>query len=180
MRCANPSRLHSFGWQATCKSMGAANVNILLRTKRFKRLQHACLTVKILKPSKLRIPLVASGVKLAYLFGSRAKRSQVRASDYDVAVLFGRDYSLSELGRVAFSLSKSLGVGPERVDVVALDDAPVDFAFKVISEGEEIYARSEEDRVSYEYEVIKTYLDLEAFLQQRSKRILERITGGLA
>lgn len=117
-------------------------------------------------------------MKLAYLFGSRTKGSHSHGSDYDVAVLFGRDYDLRELGRIAIRLSKSLRVAPERVDMSALDDAPVDFAFKVISEGEAIYTRRDKERVGYECEVMKTYLDMEGFLRERGQRILETVTGG--
>jgi uncharacterized protein YutE (UPF0331/DUF86 family)/predicted nucleotidyltransferase len=62
-------------------------------------------------------------VKLAYLFGSRARGICRQDSDYDFAVVFGRKVGLDDEVGLVLDLAEDLGVSVDRVDVVALDGA---------------------------------------------------------
>ena len=118
-----------------------------------------------LDPSSVDIPerlfdvFRRNGILLAYLFGSRARGDAREESDYDFAVLFGRAVGVLEEVELAVEVADSLGVPADKVDVVSLDKAGLDFAFKVVREGELIYARDEETRRRFETRVLIDALD---------------------
>ncbi|MEM0484537.1 MAG: HepT-like ribonuclease domain-containing protein [Pyrobaculum sp.] len=69
-------------------------------------------------------------VRLAYLFGGRAK-GYVLKGDYDVAVYLDGGCDLYALGLIQADLSEALG--DERVDVVCLNSAPPELVFEALS-----------------------------------------------
>ena len=69
-------------------------------------------------------------VKLAYLFGGRAKGYSLKG-DYDVAVYMEGGCDLYELGLIQVDLSEALG--DERVDVLCLNSAPPEMAIEALS-----------------------------------------------
>ncbi|ABP50970.1 paREP11 [Pyrobaculum arsenaticum DSM 13514] len=74
---------------------------------------------------------VLSGrVRLAYLFGGRAKGYSLKG-DYDVAVYVEGGCDLYELGLLQVDLSEALGDG--RVDVVCLNSAPPELVLEALS-----------------------------------------------
>lgn len=83
--------------------------------------------------------LAAGGVRLAYLFGSRAKERARPESDYDVAVLVEeRDVEDARSKKNAiFRLAGALGrvVPSDRIDIVLLNDAPALLRHEVIRDG---------------------------------------------
>lgn len=93
------------------------------------------------------------GVRLAYLFGSRARGAEREDSDYDIAVLFGRE-GVTVVDEVGLSLevARALRVPADRVDLVSLDSADPLLVARVLKEGVPIYAASEEDRRRWERE----------------------------
>ncbi|RFA95636.1 type VII toxin-antitoxin system MntA family adenylyltransferase antitoxin [Pyrobaculum aerophilum] len=96
------------------------------------------------------------GVKFAYLFGSRARGLEREDSDWDVAVYFGREVTIIEEAELGAELSKRLGV---EVDVVALDNAPLDLIYIVLRDGVVIYSEDEKLRKQWEIETYLEYLD---------------------
>ena len=100
-----------------------------------------------------------NGILLVYLFGSRARGEVHEESDYDFAVLFGRAVDVLEEVELAVELADALGVPADRVDIVSLDKAGLDLAFKIIREGELVYARDEDTRRRFETRVLVNALD---------------------
>ena len=90
-------------------------------------------------------------VQAAWLFGSRARGDAREDSDLDVAVLYRReiDGAARERARreIVAALSDGLGSVGERADVVDLDDADSAVAFRAVTEGALVLARSEAARV---------------------------------
>ncbi|MDW8061817.1 MAG: DUF86 domain-containing protein [Nitrososphaerota archaeon] len=88
-------------------------------------------------------------VLLAYLFGSRARGEASPISDYDVAVLL-KDSGLQAFAEVLSSISKTLGVCEDKIDILDLARAPLHLKAKVLSEGILIIDRGYDDTLRLE------------------------------
>ena len=119
------------------------------------------------------------GVVLAYLFGSRARGTARRGSDYDFAVLFARDdVSVEEEIALALGLAEALGVPSDKVDVVALNRADPELIARVLKEGKLLYARSEDERRRWERGTLLELLrlsDLTAVYAARALKHVKRV-----
>ncbi|RLE96193.1 MAG: nucleotidyltransferase domain-containing protein [Thermoprotei archaeon] len=119
------------------------------------------------------------GVVLAYLFGSRARGTARRGSDYDFAVLFARDdVSVEEEIALALGLAEALGVPSDKVDVVALNRADPELIARVLKEGKLLYARSEDERRRWERRTLLELLrlsDLTAVYAARALKHVKRV-----
>ncbi|MCX7680605.1 MAG: nucleotidyltransferase domain-containing protein [Anaerolineae bacterium] len=111
-----------------------------------------------------------SEVILAYLFGSQADGSADPQSDYDIAVLV-RDPSLELWARLAHEIATVLET--ERVDLVLLNQAPVELAYAVIAQGRLLYERSVAERVEFEAKVLSLYGDYLPMLRRQREEILK-------
>ncbi len=98
------------------------------------------------------------GVKIAYLFGSRAKNFAAPKSDFDIGVLFKEDGSdlLDKSFHLGSELQKSF---PAEVDVRVLNNAPSLFRYEVISCNLPLYSENEDERIEYEVRTAKEYID---------------------
>src|SRR3989338_2378714 len=96
------------------------------------------------------------GVKIAYLFGSRAKDSSAPNSDFDIGVLFKEDGSdlLDKSFRLGSELQKFF---PAEVDVRVLNGAPSLFRYEVISCNLPLYSENEDERIDFEVRTAKEY-----------------------
>lgn len=99
-------------------------------------------------------------VKLAYLFGSQAKGTPAKESDFDIAVLFNKNPSdplaLKEITFLSLELSKFF---PAEVDVVSLNDASSLLKYEAISGRKVLYCKNEKERINFEVAVLKEYID---------------------
>lgn len=102
-------------------------------------------------------------VRVAYLFGSRAKGTARPGSDLDVGVLYDRalDASGREEARrdVLDALAEDLGALGERADIVDLERCDSSVAFQAIRDGKLAVARSEAERVRAVVAVARRYDD---------------------
>jgi uncharacterized protein YutE (UPF0331/DUF86 family)/predicted nucleotidyltransferase len=124
--------------------------------------------------SSLRQAFEKHGVVVAYLFGSRARGTAREDSDYDIAVVFEKPNPtiLDEI-ELCIEVARSLGVAPEKVDVVALNNADALLKARVLREGVLIYARSEQDKKKWERRTLVEVLDeleLQALYLKRALR----------
>lgn len=111
-------------------------------------------------------------VKLAYLFGSRAVAGAGPSSDYDIAVLVGRqDAGLEVQNQLALAAAQALG--SQRVDMVLLNAAPVELAYAVIAQGVLLHQQNDGVRVEYEARVMACYGDYLPFLRRQRSDILK-------
>jgi predicted nucleotidyltransferase len=109
---------------------------------------------------------------LAYLFGSQVGERVGPLSDVDVAVLLDTDGD--EL-QVRTELRERLCEvdAIDDLDLVILNDVPVELAYNVIATGERAYERSISERVDYESYVLGRYGDYLPILRQQRRDILE-------
>ena len=119
-------------------------------------------------------------VKLAYLFGSRAKGNAVEESDYDVAILFEKETDgLDFLDRAAYLKEDLRPYFPNEVEVVPLNEADSILKYEVISNGQVLYSYDEGYRVDFEVAAITGYIDdrhtLDIYYAALEKRVNEGV-----
>jgi len=100
-----------------------------------------------------------SGVQVAYLFGSRAREASREDSDYDFAALFGRDVTVEDEVNLTVEVADALVVPVDMVNVVALDRAGLELAYRVLKEGKLAYSRDENFRRAWERSTFLHVLD---------------------
>jgi len=98
-------------------------------------------------------------VKLAYLFGSRARGIFRLDSDYDYAVVFGRDADVLDEVELTVSLAENLRVPIDMIDVVALDSADLTLLYRVLKEGKFIYCEDGSFKKNWERKALLDILD---------------------
>jgi predicted nucleotidyltransferase len=103
-------------------------------------------------------------VRVAYLFGSRARAEPARAdSDLDLGVVFAS--GLDERARdgerrsLVTALSTALGALGERADIVDLEAADSAVAFRAICDGHLVCERSSAERVRIVTRVARRFED---------------------
>ena len=104
-------------------------------------------------------------VALAYLFGSRASDHFALESDYDIAVLTRTPIAPARRYQLASELSAVLGGTP--VDVVVLDQAPVELTYAVVAHGNRLFERDVATRVEFEASVMSRYADFVYTLREQ-------------
>lgn len=109
-------------------------------------------------------------VSLAYLFGSRVSGEVGPLSDYDFGVLAAGP-SVELRYRLGHDLGRLLDA--ERVDLVFLNQAPVELAFTIIAQGQLLYQQSLVARVEFEAGVLSRYGDYLPILRQQRQDLLE-------
>lgn len=109
----------------------------------------------------------AEGIAAAYLFGSVARGTARPDSDVDVGVLYSKDppKTFSGLGLsldLESDLESALGLP---VQVVALNDAPVDLIIRVLRDGKLLVDRDRSRRIQFEVRSRNEFWDLEPYLR---------------
>ncbi|MCD6285297.1 MAG: nucleotidyltransferase domain-containing protein [Anaerolineae bacterium] len=124
-------------------------------------------------------------IDIAYLFGSRAESNAHSEcmldaarigplSDYDLGVLLHRKLATDAAHlRVHFAAAMTARLGTDLVDVVILNEAPIELAYAVIAQGQILYERSVTIRVEYEAYVLGLYGDYLPVLREHRAQILE-------
>jgi predicted nucleotidyltransferase len=118
------------------------------------------------------------GVRLAFLFGSRA-RGQGRAdSDFDVAVLV--DAPQADDGSALRALLARLGreVSSVHLDVVVLNEAPVLLRHRVLRDGAVLFERDPEERPRFARRTLREYQDGAYRRALFTERRIQRLKSG--
>jgi uncharacterized protein len=117
-----------------------------------------------------------AGVAAVYLFGSTARGAARPGSDVDVAVLFDAPPSPTLSGPrlvIEGDLERALGAP---VDLVVLNDAPVDLRARVLRDGALLIDRDRSARIAFEVRTRNEAFDLEPVLA-RYRAARERETS---
>jgi predicted nucleotidyltransferase len=109
------------------------------------------------------------GVLLAYLFGSQAMEKSGPMSDYEFGLLV-KSPSAEVRYHLGHKLAKILKT--DRVDIVFLNQAPVELAYAIIAQGQLIYQRDLADRVETEAQIMSRYGDYLPVLRAQRHDIL--------
>ena len=103
------------------------------------------------------------GVLFAYLHGSYAVGEETGMSDLDIAVFTKHGFGLKERARLSRKLSAELG---RETDISVLNNASTAFRHQVLKKGELIYSRDRDQRIRFEEEVYRKYLDMKPFMEK--------------
>jgi predicted nucleotidyltransferase len=120
-------------------------------------------------------------VRLAYLFGSRARGRAREDSDIDVAVLTDDDRcaDAEEHYQTLLAILDALdGVSAAELDIVLLNEAPPLLRHRVLRDGVLLFARSPEERVRFAIRAIRDHQDGEVRREEFLRRGLERMKRG--
>lgn len=100
-------------------------------------------------------------IAFAYLFGSVAKGRSGPLSDVDVAVYFNcAGDAPSRFDRRLQLMSKLSNVLQRNdVDVVSLQDAPIDLAFEILAYGKLIFSKANAIKTTFIFETLRKYHD---------------------
>ncbi|GBC87819.1 hypothetical protein HRbin12_01837 [bacterium HR12] len=116
-------------------------------------------------------------VVVAYLFGSAARGRAGPLSDLDVAVLLaeGTDAASAQLDLIG---DLAAATGTDRVDVVVLNEAPNELAFRVVRDGRLLLCRDDAARVRHRVRTTLEYLDLEPLRRIVAGGLRRRLAEG--
>jgi hypothetical protein len=109
-------------------------------------------------------------ILLAYLFGSRASGKVGKLSDYDIAVFLKGGFHPDLKYRLGSELGKILGTA--RIDLVVLNNAPIELRYNVIVTGALIYERDRAERVEFEATTLSRYFDLLPLLRRQRREVI--------
>jgi predicted nucleotidyltransferase len=111
--------------------------------------------------------LRASGAEFAYLHGSRVSGTARADSDFDVAAYFADPVPAS------FEVDV-----PSGIDLLILNDAPLEIAGRIALEGQLIFDDSPVHRVHWESQTRKVYSDEKYRIDRSHRDFLEEATRG--
>jgi hypothetical protein len=98
------------------------------------------------------------GIRLGYLFGSRAAGRPSARSDADVAILLREGADLHDVGRAVADLEATLGTTLGcPVHVIPLNGASPLLRFEAIRHGRVLFAEDEAERIRFEVRTMKEY-----------------------
>jgi len=110
-------------------------------------------------------------IDLAYIFGSRADGKVGPISDYDIAVLYAKLHAPDLRYELAHKLKKKLMT--DRVDLLVLNDAPIELRYAAIASGIVVYEVNVKTRVEYEALTLSLYGDFLPVLRNQREDILK-------
>ena len=108
-------------------------------------------------------------VLVAYLFGSRATDRFAPDSDYDVAVVTQRKLAPARRFEMASEVCRLLAGQP--VDLIGLNDAPVELSYAVVATGRCLFEREAAARIEFEATVLSRYGDLLPMLREQRREL---------
>ena len=112
----------------------------------------------------------AEGLAAVYLFGSFARGTAGPASDVDVGLLYSQAPPPTLEGR-GFQIEAALAILLRRpVEVVVLNDAPVDLTQRVLRDGRLVYDQGRARRIAFEIKTRNEFWDLEPFIRRSRER----------
>lgn len=111
------------------------------------------------------------GLKLAYLFGSRAQGCSTSASDWDIAFLAEKPVAALNRWELAQTLASELGAD---VDLIDLAQASTVMRMQVVTQGDRLYGKQYDADV-FEMQVYSMY----GRLQESREGILQDFIGEL-
>lgn len=132
-----------------------------------------------IKFSKTALAVMAERYQLAdiYIFGSKITGFQREESDFDIGVRFKNGLpNFGERSRVygdMFSDFSSIFEG-EKIDLVFIEEVPLHFQFKIVTEGKLIYAEEMDRALNFLENIANRYRDYKYFIDEYFQGVLAR------
>ena len=112
-----------------------------------------------------------NNILLAYIFGSQLRGKTGPLSDYDFAVFLSQKPSFQFKYKLKNKLLSILD--SKQVDLVILNDAPIELKYKVIATGKVIFQKNSIVRTEFEADTLSQYFDYLPVLRAQKKDILK-------
>jgi len=110
-------------------------------------------------------------ILLTYLFGSQLRGKTGPLSDYDFAVFLSQKTSFPFKYKLKNKLLSILD--SKQVDLVILNDAPIELKYKIIATGKVIFQKNSIVRTEFEADTLSQYFDYLPVLRAQKKDILK-------
>jgi len=110
-------------------------------------------------------------ILLTYIFGSQLTGKIGPQSDYDFAVFLSQKTSFPFKYKLKNKLLSILD--SKQVDLVILNDAPIELKYKIIATGKVIFQKSSAAKVEFEADTLSQYFDYLPVLRAQKKEILK-------
>ncbi len=119
-------------------------------------------------------------VRLAYLFGSQATGCVHSESDIDVAMLLDESLSTDDRFKERLAIIGELSklFQTDHVDVAVLNEASPLLAYEVLKNGVLLYCKSEEERIEFQVNTLRTYEDTAPLRRILNDAMAERVRAG--
>jgi hypothetical protein len=116
-------------------------------------------------------------VRLAYIFGSVAKGTESKLSDIDIAIFLDERMSKPKRFEQRLKLISEISsvLKSNDIDLIVMNDAPINLNQEIIKNGRVLIARREEERVQLESEILSKYLDRVYYERRGLNDFLEKI-----
>lgn len=111
--------------------------------------------------------------RLIILFGSHARGTAGKQSDFDVAVTADRPLSLEERALVAHDVARKLKTPEDRIDIVELLHAPPLLQYQIATTGK-ILEGNPADFIRFQVLAWKRYLDTAKLRRSREKSLAQQ------
>lgn len=119
-----------------------------------------------------------SDVRLALVFGSRARGDARPDSDLDVAALFDADPDLLELGGLVSELESATGLEVDLVELRNLPSREPYLAYLIAAEGVAAFERAPGAFADYKTQACIRWFDIQDFHERQMLLMRERIEAG--
>lgn len=119
-----------------------------------------------------------AGIRVAVLFGSRARGDARDTSDADIGIILDHKPDLLELGGMVSALTE---LTCHKIDLLELEGLPSNnplLAYRIASEGHLLYEAEAELWLDYRNRACLQYFDLEEFLAQQRLELGKRLSSG--
>lgn len=113
-------------------------------------------------------------IKLIVLFGSQAKKTAAKTSDYDIAVLANMPLNLEDKIKLTEEISKRFGFNEDKMDLVDLWSAPPLLQYEIAEHGKLIQG-SLFDFNRFRILAWKRYLDTGKLRRMREQSLKHRL-----
>ena len=121
-------------------------------------------------------PYIAFG----YLFGSRANNNITPLSDIDIAVYIDTQKAPADLFELRLKELTALYqvFNTEKIDLVFLNETPLELSYNVLKNGILLYENDEQLRVTFFENTVRDYLDRKYFIDKRNEIIRRMMVEG--
>lgn len=133
----------------------------------------------MIRPCKTKLNQIAKEYQLAdvYLFGSQITGFQREESDFDIAVRFKKGLpAIAKRAKVYGNLFADLSscFPAKKIDLVFIEEAPLHFQFKVVTEGKLIFAEKKDKTLNFLENIANRYRDYKYFIDEYFQGVLAR------
>ncbi len=105
-------------------------------------------------------------ILFAYLYGSVARGDNSKRSDIDIGIFIDRNFKKHAFYEAEVAEEIEEYTGLKNVEVIVLNDKSLRFLNQVLRYGKLIFSRDEKERISFETDITKRYIDFKPYYEE--------------